>query len=73
MDTKNKGVDCAFGHDYVNPITHGGGGMKTQVGFNALFDPEVVKIEHSYFMSFPKCFQRPFKPIKQITKTYFFI
>ena len=43
----------------INPITHGGGAIKTQVGFNAQFDPEGVKFDRWYFMTFPKCTQIP--------------
>ena len=38
---------------YLNPITYGGGVLKTQIAFDAPFDPFGVKIQHQYFLTIP--------------------
>ena len=60
--TFNKALTAVYCWNFltqINPITHGGGAIKTQVGFNAQFDPEGVKFDRWYFMTFPKCTQIP--------------
>ena len=60
--TFNKALTAVYCWNFltqINPITHGGGAIKTQVWFNALIDPEGFKIERSHFVTFPECVQRP--------------
>ena len=38
----------------LNPITYGGGVLKTRIAFDALLDPVRVKIERQYFLTIPK-------------------
>ena len=37
----------------LNPITYGGGVLKTQIAFDAPFDPLGVKIQRPYFFTIP--------------------